>query len=60
MTPNNNNGGAIQIYGSTADGEVVDSIFIGNDAHYGGAIAISENNGVVLIKILHLLITLLL
>ena len=48
MTPNNNNGGAIQIYGSTADGEVVDSIFIGNDAHYGGAIAISENNGVVI------------
>ena len=48
MTPNNNNGGAIQIYGSTVDGEVVDSIFIGNDAHYGGAIAISENNGVVI------------
>ncbi|MCI7291995.1 MAG: hypothetical protein MR504_07370 [Methanobrevibacter woesei] len=48
MTPNNNNGGAIQIYGSTADGEVVDSIFIGNNAHYGGAIAISENNGVVI------------
>ena len=48
MTPNNNNGGAIAVYGATSTGIISGSTFIGNDAHYGGAIAIAENDGILI------------
>ena len=48
MTPNNNNGGAIAVYGATSTGVISGSTFIGNDAHYGGAIAIAENDGILI------------
>ena len=48
MTPNNNNGGAINVYGATATGVISGSTFIGNEAQYGGAIDISENDGILI------------
>ena len=48
MTPNNNNGGAIAVYGATSTGVISGSTFIGNDAHYGGAISIAENDGILI------------
>ena len=48
MSPNQNNGAAINVYGEGATGVIDNSTFIGNDADYGGAICISENDGITI------------
>ncbi|MDO5848694.1 MAG: Ig-like domain repeat protein [Methanobrevibacter sp.] len=47
VSPNNNNGGALAVFGGSS-ALISDCRFISNSAHYGGAISIGENNGITI------------